>query len=608
MRTFSLRWKILLWFSGMVLLILLTSSWLNFSLLKSTLLEDIRSNQLLSFVEAAQSPVQAEINKAVGIAQMLADDNTMISWINEKTTENTSLQKQILAKLEYIKNNFSYIPYTANKYTQMYYLLDSKWGVYKMDFEGADDWFVQTLNSGKKIVFNYDYNASSKRSALWFNTVIGDLKNPLGVAGIGIPFTDLANQLEQQKLTERSRLWMIDAQGKILVSESEEEAGKTLSQFIDNEVVQKILHNQNPQAVLSNVTFQKKKSDLVFTTINNTDYRIVSISPESELIHVLQPLQTNFFVLFFVFGFISIVLALFLASSIVNPIKALQKIVSDFSRGNINVKIHKSLLNRKDEIGSLGNAFLGMKDVETNIKNMVKNAKEVSTIVKKSSEDLHQNSSTLLSNIASQAASIEELSALLEEMSAAIHHNGENVKATETLFHQSVTSAQKGEKKLQEVVNATQEIFTRIQVVEQISAQTNILALNTAIEAARAGEAGKGFAVVAQEVRKLADLTRTSAGGIHDMAEQSVNITQEAETLFNKLIDHIGRTSRLVESVSVSSTEQESSSKQINLAIAEIDKESQSNASAAESIEQLVRDLTDKLKNLDDAIGAFSFE
>ncbi|MBL4911429.1 MAG: methyl-accepting chemotaxis protein [Alteromonadaceae bacterium] len=164
---------------------------------------------------------------------------------------------------------------------------------------------------------------------------------------------------------------------------------------------------------------------------------------------------------------------------------------------------------------------------------------QLNTAINKSSDDVDQLA-TAAEQMSVSTNEINNNAALASKQAnlavKASDEGAENINANihivETLHNDVLAAAEK----IKSLSKKAIEIQSITEVIDGISGQTNLLALNAAIEAARAGEQGRGFAVVADEVRALASKTADATDQIAQMLKQISDETEETTNVMSQIV------------------------------------------------------------------------
>ena len=261
---------------------------------------------------------------------------------------------------------------------------------------------------------------------------------------------------------------------------------------------------------------------------------------------------------------ISLVISAFLSRVIARPVSTMTEAIERIAGGDLTAK-HVVIKNR-DEIGTMASAFNRMSD---DLKEMVGRIRFSSQQLAAQAEELSASSEESLasSEMVATAAEVnmrgsEQQTVLVNESATSMQYLQDCVIEISNSNEDMLTSTKivstlvaDGSKIVSEVSLQMNNIHSTIDhsatiirqmavqsaeiqsvtaIITEISEQTNLLALNAAIEAARAGEHGKGFAVVAEEVRRLAEQSKTSAAEIESMINTVQEETKKAVVSINE--------------------------------------------------------------------------
>lgn len=379
-----------------------------------------------------------------------------------------------------------------------------------------------------------------------------------------------------------------------------------------------------------------------------------SIKTESNAIAILLILSVICIV-------VIIIIYLYMTKSLTKPIFEIELAALEMSKGNLNAKIE---YNSKDELGKLSNSmrstmktlssyisnmdnilnklskkdmtvsvdmeYLGdfapmrtsMLTIASSFNNVMYQIKDASDRVSSGAEQIASASQALATGATDQSSSVEELVATIHEVSEHVNINAKNAKNVNTLSTGSVDEIEKGNKYMESLLKAMNEITIQsdeianiIKVIDGISSQTNLLSVNASIEAARAGEHGAGFAVVANEIGKLANECGEAAKNTANLITSSIKAVKEgskladetAEVLKN-VVNSSSETNELVAKISQACSEQAISLNEVLQGIQQIAVVVETNSATAEEASASSEELLSQAETLNSMLIEFKLK
>ncbi|MEZ0537479.1 methyl-accepting chemotaxis protein [Caldicellulosiruptoraceae bacterium PP1] len=505
----------------------------------------------------------------------LITNNVLLDYYSETSTDyakpvaRENAQKMI-SNVMNTNNLISGIHIITDKETTITYPMDSVSFIYDFNKIKNSNWYkrIESAN-GRPIWFDNHFEAFDDISikngykidayAISVGVSYIDIRTnkKIGVVIFDISEKQLKETLRNIKLSQNGFFLTLTPQDRIISSENTAFKITGQASFINN-IKNNISENKNEGAFEAKIGSRALLVCYFHSTFSDLTY--IGIVPLSDLLSAANGLRALIIIVSIIFTIIALAIAMYFASKIAFDIEKVTHTISTAASGDLRVN---SNVKRNDEIGILSENFNKMTlqlrslikkgiDLSTQVNNSIENvskiANEVSSITNDVSLEI-QEIATGAGNQAEEANKIlksvtyfgdrindvvsasNEMDSLSDEVNNYTNIGLETVKELSKWAEQTSKVTGSMISNINELSGYTKSIGRITNLLNNISEQTKLLALNASIEAAKAGEAGRGFSVVAAEIRKLADQSRNSTKDIEDILNKIIKQTDATQNV-----------------------------------------------------------------------------